>query len=389
MREIGDLAMSAGWDCYIAYSRARDGIKQHSSKLIPIGNKLDLVWHGLMTRVFDAHGLASRRSTNKLIQRIREIDPDIIHIHNIHGYFLNYPLLCDYLREAGKPVIWTMHDCWLYTGHCYYYSAAGCDLWKTGCHSCPNKHRFPASYVFDRSRRNYLDKKRCFTSFPSLSLVAVSKWIGKEASQSFLKDKPCMVIPNGIDLDIFKPVDATSVLKDYGISSPCYYLAVASIWLPEKGFSDLISLTELLSADEQLVMVGKMTKKQKASLPDGVITIERTSDTKALAALYSGATAFINPTWQDNYPTVNLESIACGTPVVTYNTGGSGESVTAETGIIVNQGDVKALAAGVHMIRKRNRDTWLTTCRNYALQHFDKRNAFRSYLNFYDDLTQA
>lgn len=386
MREIGDLAISAGWETYIAYSGARDGVKPHSSKLIPVGNKLDLLWHWVMTRLFDAHGLASHRSTRKLIRRIQELDPDIIHIHNIHGYFLNYPLLCEYLQRRGKPVIWTMHDCWLYTGHCYYYSAAGCDRWKTGCFSCPNKHRFPASYGLDRSRKNYLAKKASFSSVPSLTLVAVSKWIRGEVSQSFLSGIPCRVIPNGVDIKVFKPAEDIQILKGYGISRPHYYLAVASIWLPEKGFSDLLSLASLLQPDEQLVMVGKMTEKQKASVPKEVITIERTSDIQALAALYSGATAFVNPTWQDNYPTVNLESIACGTPVVTYNTGGSGESVVDETGIIVTQGDIQGLADGLHSIRSRNRDVWRSSCREYAVQHFDKRNAFQAYLDLYDEL---
>lgn len=386
MREIGELAISAGWESYIAYSGARDGVKPHSSQLVPVGNKADLLWHWIMTRFFDAHGLASRRSTKKLIRRIQEIDPDIIHIHNIHGYFLNYPLLFEYLRQSGKPVIWTMHDCWLYTGHCYSYSAAGCDRWKTGCYSCPNKHRFPSSYGLDRSRKNYLAKKAGITSIPLLTLVAVSQWIRGEVAQSFLSGVPCRVIPNGIDLTVFKPELSNRIPERYGITRPHYYLAVASAWLPEKGFADLLALAKLLQPDEQLVMVGKMTEKQKASVPEDVITIDRTGNTQTLAELYSGATAFINSTWQDNYPTVNLESIACGTPVVTYHTGGSGESVVEETGIIVKQGDIQGLANSLQSIRSRNRDAWRSSCREYAERHFDKRNAFQAYLDLYDEL---
>lgn len=387
IRELGELAIAASWESHIAYSKARDGIKPHSSRLLPIGNRIDLLCHWLATRLFDAHGLASRRSTIKLIKRIREIDPDIIHIHNVHGYFLNYPLLFDYLRDSGKPVIWTAHDCWLYTGHCYHYSTVGCERWKTGCHSCPQKKRFPASYGFDKSRRNYLVKKQSFASLPSLTLVAVSRWMKGELSQSFLSKTPCQVIPNGIDINVFKPNVDTHILKRYGITHPYYYLAIASIWLPEKGFSDLLSLANLLLPDEQLVVVGKMTGKQRGSLPNDLVAIERTTDVNALAALYSGATALVNPTWQDNYPTVNLESISCGTPVVTYKTGGSPESIVPETGFIVEQGDINGLRDCLHKIRTKERDSWRKSCREYALLHFDKNNAFKEYIKLYETLS--
>ena len=289
MREIGQMAISAGWESYIAYSGGRDGIKPHSSSLVPVGNRLDLFFHWLATRLFDAHGLVSRRATRKLIKRLKEIDPDVIHIHNIHGYFLNYPELCAYFAESGKPVIWTVHDCWLYTGHCYHYSSAGCSRWQTECHNCPCKTRFPASYGLDRSRRNYRLKKSLFTSIPNFTLVVVSEWMKKELSKSFLSKVPCLCIHNGIDIGVFAPVKE--------MEASVYYLAVASIWLPEKGLPDLVKLSGMLAPDEKLIIVGKMTESQKRSLPDGVVSIERTSDVETLVRLYSGATALVNPTW--------------------------------------------------------------------------------------------
>ena len=376
MREIGEMAISAGWESYIAYSGARDGIRPHSSKLVPVGNRADLLWHWLATRLFDAHGLASKRATRKLIKRIKEIDPDVIHIHNIHGYFLNYPELCAYLATSGKAVIWTIHDCWLYTGHCYHYSSAGCSRWQTGCHDCPCKTRFPASYGLDRSRRNYKLKKSLFTSIPDFTLVVVSEWMKKELSKSFLSAVPCLCIHNGIDTGVFAP--------DGHSDGSIYYLAVASIWLPEKGLPDLTALAGMLAPDEKLVIVGKMTESQKRSLPGGVVTMERTSDVETLVRLYSGATALVNPTWQDNYPTVNLESISCGTPVVTYRTGGSVESVVPQTGFVVGQGDVKGLYDCLQQIRKQDRDAWRSSCREYALLHFDKGDALRKYMNLYE-----
>ena len=173
MRELGEMAIASGWESYIAYSKARDGAPEHSSHLVPVGNKADLAMHAAATRIMDAHGLASKQATKRFIQRIWEIDPDIIHIHNIHGYFLNYPLLCSFLAGWKKPVIWTAHDCWLFTGHCYHYAAVGCMKWKTGCYDCPQKKAFPASWVFDRSRNNYLDKKKAFTGTLQVSPLAL------------------------------------------------------------------------------------------------------------------------------------------------------------------------------------------------------------------------
>ncbi len=386
MRGIGDLAMASGWDSYIAYSRARDRIIPHTSKLIPVGDKADLAIHALETRLFDAHGLASKRATRELIRRIEDVSPDIIQIHNVHGYFLNYPMLCDFLGRSGIPVVWTAHDCWLFTGHCYHYSSAGCYRWKTGCYSCPLKTSFPASWLLDRSDRNYELKKKSLTGMKNLHLVAASEWMKKEMSESFLSGVPCTVIHNGIDLDVFKPSNNEQTKGKYGINTPHYVIAVASIWLKEKGFDDLMRLAGLLREDITLVMVGRMTKKQGKDLPENVIHIPRTSDATSLAELYSGAVAFLNPTWQDNYPTVNLEAIACGTPVITYRTGGSPESVTEKTGFIVEQGDIEGMTKIINDIIGNNSYLCRLNCREYALANFDKGKCFCDYIDLYESL---
>ncbi|MBO7575348.1 MAG: glycosyltransferase [Bacteroidales bacterium] len=382
MKEIGEIAMAAGWESYIAYSGARDGVPQHSSQLVPVGNKLDLTVHAVATRIFDAHGLVSRRATKQLIRRIKEIDPDIIHIHNVHGYWLNYPLLCQYLRESGKPVIWTVHDCWLYTGHCYYYSAARCDKWQTGCGHCPQKRAFPASWVFDRSARNWHDKQHAFGSLERLTIVPVSDWIRQEMAHSFLADKPFQVIHNGIDLDIFHPAEP-------GAERPAgtVILGVATLWHEEKGVRDFVELAGRLHEGERLVLVGRMSEEQRAAFPAGVEFIERTENVAKLAALYAQATAFVNPTWQDNYPTVNLEAIACGTPVVTYRTGGSVEAVTAGTGFVVEQGDVQGLLDRVRELAAEDRKAVTERCRAHALQHFSKQERYQDYIRLYESLT--
>ena len=381
MRTLGELAQAAGWESYVAYSRARDGVPPHSSRLVPVGNKADLLLHWVATRLFDAHGLASRLATRRFVARLRELNPDVIHIHNIHGYFLNYKILSRALAQMGKPVVWTVHDCWLYTGHCYHYASAGCERWKTGCHHCPQKKAFPASRLLDRSRRNWKDKKKAFCSIPGLTLVTVSRWMKGEIAQSFLGGVRCEVIHNGIDLDTFRPSPSAETALAYGT----YYLAVASIWLPEKGLQDLEKLSSVLDADERLVVVGKRPSGHR--FPRNVVCLERTADAAALAVLYTEAVALVNPTWQDNYPTVNMEAIACGTPVVSYRTGGSPESITPRTGRVVEQGDVEGLAEALHAIRRQGKEHFSEACRSYALAHFRAQDRFNDYIQLYESLT--
>lgn len=383
MKEIGELAMASGWDSYVAYSGARDGMPSHSSKLVPVGDKLDLAVHAVATRLFDAHGLASKRGTRQFIERIKAIDPDVIHIHNIHGYFLNYPLLFNYLQESGKPVVWTIHDCWLYTGHCYYYSAAHCNKWQTGCGHCPQERAFPASWLFDRSARNLSDKKRAFSALENLTIVPVSNWLRQEMASSILADKHFQVIHNGIDLETFRPDAAEGEASVEGTQ----ILGVASIWLEEKGWSDLMKLAGMLRTGEKLVLVGKTTEEQRKKLPANVQLIERTENIGKLAALYAGSTVFVNPTWQDNYPTVNLEAIACGTPVVTYRTGGSVEAVTEGTGFVVEQGDVAAMLDRVRELAAGDRAATAALCRERALSHFRKEDCYKNYIELYENLT--
>ena len=389
MQDIGELARANGWETYIAYSKGRDGVKPNDAKLIPVGNKWSVAWHGVMTRLFDRHGLASDKATKDFIAAIKRIQPDIIHIHNIHGYFLNYQLLFDYLSKADIPVIWTVHDCWLYTGHCYYYSFVGCDKWKSQCNKCPQRKDFPASWWVDRSLQNFIDKKEAFTSLPKelLTIVPVSEWIHGEMKQSFLKDYSFQVIHNGINLDNFRIYPTKEVKRRYGLEGKRIILGVASIWMTEKGWNDFMQLSGLLNSDEVIVLVG-VKEEQKKGLPANILPISRTDNLKQLAELYAAAEAFVNPTWQDNYPTVNLEAIACGTPVVTYRTGGSIEVITPDTGMIVEQGDVKGLIVAVRYIEGKGKEYYQARCRTYAETHFRKEDRYAEYLSLYEELLQ-
>lgn len=388
MQEIGELAMANGWESYVAYSGGRDGVKPCKSKLMPVGGKLDVAFHGLWTRLTDRHGLASWFATKRFIREIKELNPDVIHIHNIHGYFLNYKMLFEYLKGAGTPVIWTVHDCWLYTGHCYYYSSIGCDKWMSGCGNCPQRTAFPASWFIDRSKQNLKDKSESFNSIKDkLTIVPVSEWIRGEMSRSILQNCHFQVIHNGIDLNVFDvQPDDKAVREKYGLGDKHIILGLASIWSKEKGWDDFMEMSKMLNEGEVIVMVG-VTEEQQKRLPANIIGIRRTENVRQLAELYSAAVAFVNPTWQDNYPTVNLESIACGTPVVTYRTGGSIEAVTEKTGYVVEQGDVKGLLDAVREIERKGNLEYKADCRAYALANFRKEDRYADYLKLYENLT--
>ena len=379
--------MAEGWNNYIAYSKGRDGIRPSQSKLLPVGSKLSVALHGLITRFFDMHGLGSKLATKRFVREIEKLRPDVIHIHNIHGYFLNYKILFEYLSKADIPVVWTVHDCWLYTGHCYHYASVGCEKWKTQCEKCPQKTAFPTSILLDRSRQNFNDKKAAYTSLKNLTIVTVSEWMKGEMSHSFLKDCHYQVIHNGIDLNVFDvQPDDKAVREKYGLGDKKIILGLASIWSKEKGWDDFVRMSEMLNEDEVIVMVG-VSEEQQKRLPKNIVAIRRTENVRQLAELYSAATAFVNPTWQDNYPTVNLEAIAWGTPVVTYRTGGSVEVITEDTGRIVEQGDVAGLLKAVREIAEKGKVQYTAKCRAFALENFRKEDRYADYLKLYESLT--
>lgn len=377
--EIGQLAISRGWESYIAYGR---WLNPSESELIHIGSSLDEKCHGLQSRLFDNHGLASIQSTKRFINEIEQIKPDIIHLHNIHGYYLNYPILFECLKRTQVPVVWTLHDCWAFTGHCAYFTFADCSRWKTGCHDCPNKKNYPASLFLDRSKRNYDLKKKIFNSVGNLTLVPVSEWLRDLLSDSYLKDIPKRCIHNGIDLDVFKESDMLKGL----FPDKKIVLGVCSVWERRKGMEDFIKLRSSLDGRYLIVLIG-LTKKQIESLPEGIIGIERTNNVLELAAYYSRADVFVNPTYEDNFPTTNLEALACGTPVVTYNTGGSPEAIDERTGLVIPTGDEKALADGIIMIcTNNNQKETSMACRLRAEQLFNKNDRYQEYMYLYESL---
>lgn len=378
--QIGETVMRRGWESYIAYARVCNPSK---SKTIKIGNKLELYWHGVMTRLFDRHCLHSTRATEKLIQQIKEISPDVIQLHHIHGYFLNMRVLFDYLSSVDIPIIWVFHDCWSMTGHCAYFEFANCDRWKTGCYDCPEKKSYPASLLIDRSRRNYIEKRELFTSVKNMAIVPVSNWLGGIVKESFLRDCDVNVIHNGIDIQKFQPIQS-DIREKFSIFDKKIVLGVASPWSPRKGLKDVFKLSSYLSNDKyQIVLIG-LSEEQLKQLPTDIIGLTRTESVEELAKWYSVADVFVNPTYEDTYPTTNLEAISCGTPVVTYRTGGSPESITSSTGRVVDKGDIAGLAKAIEELCAENREEIQSVCREYAVAHFDKKECFEKYIELYE-----
>ncbi|WP_176013738.1 glycosyltransferase [Victivallis sp. Marseille-Q1083] len=376
---IGNAIRDAGFESRIAWGRVG---RDSSSRLIQIGNHWDCRWHGLESRLLDNHGQASRHATGELIRQMEAIKPDIVHLHNIHGYYLNYPTLFQYLSKKDIPIVWTLHDCWSFTGHCTYFDYIGCNKWQTGCNNCPQGNSYPASWLFDRSRQNWIDKKHFFTMPRRMTLVPVSRWLAELVQGSFLNRYPFRVIHNGIDIRNFRPHNSEAVKEKYGWQREKILLGVASVWSSRKGLADFVKLANMLPSPYRLVLVG-LSKKQMRRLPENMTAIPRTESIAELAELYSVAEVFINPTWEDNFPTTNLESIACGTPVITYRTGGSVESIRPDTGIIVEQGDLGGVLNAVNYTTKN-----VENCRNYALKHFRQEDRFLEYVKLYQEILQ-
>lgn len=381
VEQTGILAQKYKFDVLVVHS-ARYG-RNSSLKNFATGTVVDEKIHAIQSFLFDAQGYGSIRQTTRAIDFIEKHNPDIVHIHNLHSYYLNHRILFEYLQEKNIPVVWTLHDCWPFTGHCMYFDYIGCRKWKSMCFKCQLKSSYPRS-IIDRSRRNYIQKKKLFSNISNLTLVPVSGWLGDIVRESFLKEKDVRVIHNGIDLDVFKPT-VSNVRGKLGISESSFVvLGVANHFGGRKGFPDFLELHKRIP-DVQIVLVGASPKEIEMS-PKDMIVIGRTESQQELVELYSLADVFVNPTYEDNFPTTNLEALACGTPVITYNTGGSPEAVDKETGLIVPKGDVSSLINAIRTIKKNGKLHYTKACRARAVKNFNKDDRFMDYIELYNEL---
>ena len=380
--EIGHVAIAAGWKSYIAYGRHA---RISQSELIKIGSDWDIMMHGLQTRLFDRHGFASIAATRKFVKQIKKIKPDIIHLHNIHGYYINIEILFRYLKDANIPVVWTFHDCWPMTGHCAHFTFVGCDKWKTQCYECPQKKDYPSSYFLDRSKQNHKQKRKLFTSVNDITIVPVSNWVGEILKQSYLKDYPIRVINNGIDVNVFSPQGRDGIKLKYGLVDKFILLGVATEWERRKGLHDFIELSKTLKDDEIIVLVG-LKDDQIKTLPENIIGITRTESTQELAEFYSSADVVMNISYEETFGLTTVEGFACGTPGIVYNTTASPELVDDSTGLIVDPGDIKGLVNAITQIKEKGKQSYSEACVKRAHRLYRKEDRYREYIELYEEL---
>lgn len=346
------------------------------------GNSVNNVRFNLgLTMLTGYHGIFHKRETQKLIQWIDTIKPDVIHLHNIHGNFVNIEILFNYLKERNYPIIWTLHDCWSFTGHCAYFEQIHCSKWKKGCNHCKNISTYPKSMIFDHSESQWKVKKDLFSGIENMFIITPSKWLANYVKESFLNTYSIKTIHNGIDLEKFKPV-YSDFKKNRSIENKIMILGIANSWDTRKGLDTFINLARLLPSKFIIVLVG-LNSRQLKEVPNNIIKIGRTNNIQELVEIYTAADVFINPTLEDNYPTVNLEAQACGTPVITYDTGGCKETlIQNKNNNLIEKGNEKQLFENII----KRKDFPKLELKNQDLYHLDKKTFVNAYIDIYQKI---
>jgi len=326
--------MAQGHECRIAYGRIKVGCDDIPT--MTIGTPLDFKLHGVRSRILDDHGFGSKAATRRFLDEVRRYDPDVIWLHNIHGYYIHIGLLFDYLRTCGKKIYWTLHDCWALTGHCSHFDYIGCDRWKTGCHDCPQKREYPASLLWDNSAGNYAAKKQLFSGIPDMTIITVSHWLECRVKQSILKEYPVEVVYNRIDTGVFKPTESDLRVR-YRLEDKKIILGAASVWTQRKGLDDFVALSQLLDDRFKIVLVG-LTAEQAASMPETILCLPRTNSMEELAQLYTAADLYVCPSVEETFGMTVAEARCCGTDAVVYKGTACEEVVGLYGGTAVDRG---------------------------------------------------
>jgi glycosyltransferase involved in cell wall biosynthesis len=377
--DIHDILIEKGHESYIAFGR---DLSKNCDNTIRIGSIIDNYTHVAKTRLFDKHGFGSKKATKEFIDKVKRLDPDIIHLHNIHGYYINVEILFDYLKAANKPVIWTLHDCWSFTGHCSHFDYIGCNRWQTGCFDCPQKEEYPKSILFDNSYWNYSKKKEIFTGVDNMTIVTPSNWLADLVRKSFLNNYEIETIYNGIDLSVFKPTEG-DFRRKYNIEDAFIILGVSSVWNEKKGLNTFLNLANRLDDSFRVVLVG-LNSKQLRDLPTNIIGVEKTNNIEELSAVYSSADLFINASVEETMGLVTVEALACGTPVIVIDSTALPEVVNDKCAYVVNKDSVEEILQRIYQTKKYNHFT-KDDCIEHSKQ-FRKSHMINNYLNLYRKL---
>lgn len=374
--DLAETLKDYGHEVMIAYGREQvpDRFQNYALR---IGTDFDVNKAAIEARLFDNAGYSNKSTTRRFVKWIENYNPDVIHLHNIHGYYLNVEILFMYLKMCNKKVIWTLHDCWAFTGHTPYCDVINCRRWVKGCFSCPLKSCYPKAFI-DRSKFNWINKKRTFCGVKNMTLVTPSKWLSNELKQSFLSQYKAVIINNGIDTNVFK-YHPNHFREKHKLEKKYVVLGVSTSWDDMKGLSDYIALSEMLSDDFKVVLVG-IKREQKDKIPSRMLGIERTSSLEELVDIYSSADLYLNLSYCENYPTVNLEAVSCGIPLLTYDTGGSSEVAEITGGIVVKRGDLNGVA--LKIVEARDKKLKLPML---DLKQFDVSYEISKYLQLYNE----
>lgn len=375
MNGIHDILKREGIECKIAASREQ---QYDAANSIRIGSKGDVYLNAIKARLFDNEGFNAKKATQKLIKEIEEYNPDLIHLHNLHGYYINVEELFDYLKTYGKTVVWTLHDCWPITGHCPYFSMVKCNKWILGCHDCPQKREYPKSTFIDHSARNWKRKKNAFIMVPNMTIVCVSKWLQNIIKKSYLSEYNTRVIYNGIDLTPFRPVES-SFRKKHGLEGKKILVGVAMHWSPRKGLNDYVELSKAIGMDTVIVLVG-LTDEQSASMPPNIIGISATTDDQSLAEIYSSADICLNLSYEETFGLTSVEAMACGTPIITYDQTAVPEIAEMFGMPVVKAGDIQALSRIIAETPRKDHGIKVN------LSCFEQESQYMKYIELYREL---
>lgn len=378
-RSIAEAAAKEGWEVMCAHSSRFASPLPEGVKGYRTGSKPEEYVHAALSFILDSHGCWSRKATDSLIAEIDRFRPDVINLHNVHGYYLNVESLFNFFRTCGKPVVWTLHDYWPLTGSCASPEAADCERWKSGCGNCPNPGSWPRS-LFDRSAENFNKKSELFKNIPTLETVTMSRKMAGELKRSCLGDYPVHIIPNGVDTGVFRPGCGYN---------PRSVLAVASRWSDDKGYRDMIRLRKLLPADFRITMIGVTPSQAKELAGNGITGIGRTDSQQELAEYYSEAEVFVSPTHADNFPNVLLEALACGTPCVCYDTGSISEIIAPDCGKICRRADIDSLANSITAICSTGKHAYASACRLRAGSLYSSAITQAQYLTLFKHLLRC
>jgi len=366
-----------GHESYFFY----EGGSATEENMFRIGNYISLHAHAVLSRNLGRQGYFSVFPTLRLLGKLNKIAPNVIHLHNLHGSYLNLPLLFRYLKKTKAKIVVTLHDCWLFTGKCPHFTVAGCEEWKRTCGNCPQLSIYPGSKV-DTTAKCLRDKKKWLSGFGDrLRVFAVSDWLRDTARESFLAQYSVETIYNGIDCNVFRPLDGSSAREKYRLGDKFIILGVASVWDKRKGLATFLEMAEQLSGEEVIILVG-LTQEQIAQMPPNIVGITRTENQQELAQLYSGADVFVNPSKEETFGLVTAEAMACGTPVVVYDSTACAEIACGRGAILQPTAGAGELLAAAREVG-RNKD--VQVCRQVVEDRFDQKIMIQGYVSAYEN----